>query len=294
VTELQREFAEEEQREYERLLYVAMTRAKDRIVVASWQKRPPKEPGPWWSNLVRSALADNADFDVTVDATFPRVDRGVTPAYVFEENVTGSDRATKPVPSASAERPDLPTWLETLAPSERAPRLARRAAPEVDDDGKAMALARGTLAHQLLEHLAGLGAAERPGRAAALAERLAPELPGSTRADVCSVVLDVFEQPEFAFMFAANSRAEVRIAGELDGRLVEGQIDRLIVTDDEVTVIDFKTGAPPPSWQDAPVGYRDQIADYVALLANTYPGPTIRGMLFYIEGPVFLEPERES
>jgi len=288
VTKLQQEFAEEEQREYERLLYVAMTRAKDRIVVASWQKRPPKEPGSWWSNLVRSALVDNADFDVTVDPAFPSVDRGETPAYVFEENVTGSGRETEPVPSASAERPDLPTWLETRAPSERAPRLARRAAPEVDEDGKAMALARGTLAHQLLEHLTGLGGAERRGRAAALAERLAPELPDSMRAGLCSVVLNVLERPEFAFMFAANSRAEVRIAGELDGRLVEGQIDRLIVTDDDVIVIDFKTGTPPASWQDAPVGYRDQVADYVALLANTYPGRNIRGMLFYIEGPVLL------
>ena len=86
----------------------------------------------------------------------------------------------------------------------------------------------------------------------------------------------------------------VRIAGELEGRLVEGQIDRLVVTDDDVIVIDFKTGAPPESWQDAPVGYREQIADYVALLANTYPGRNIRGLLFYVEGPVLLEPERES
>ena len=294
VTKLQNEFAEEEQREYERLLYVAMTRAKDRIVVASWQKRPSKEPGSWWSNLVRSALVSNADFDVTVDSTFPSVDRGETPAYVFEENAAGSDRETKPAPPASAERSDLPTWLVTRAPSERAPRLARRAAPEVDDDGKAMALARGTLAHQLLEHLAGLGGAERRGRASALAERLAPELPDSMRAGLCSVVLGVLERPEFAFMFSADTRAEVRIAGELEDRLVEGQIDRLIVTDDEVIVIDFKTGASPPSWQDAPAGYREQIADYVALLANTYPGRNVRGMLFYIEGPVLLEPDGES
>ena len=59
VDQLQREFAEEEQREYERLLYVAMTRAKERVIVASWQKRAPSEPGPWWSHLVRSALAES-------------------------------------------------------------------------------------------------------------------------------------------------------------------------------------------------------------------------------------------
>ena len=114
------------------------------------------------------------------------------------------------------------------------------------------------------------------------------------RADVCSAVLGVLDQPEFAFMFAADSRAEVRIAGELEGRPVEGQIDRLVVTDDEVVVVDFKTGAPPSSWMDAPEGYRDQVGDYAALLADVYPGRTVRGMLFYIEGPVLLEMERAT
>ena len=76
--------------------------------------------------------------------------------------------------------------------------------------------------------------------------------------------------------------------------MVEGQIDRLVMTDGEVVVIDFKTGAPPSSWRDAPEGYRDQIADYAALLADVYPGRTIRGMLFYIEGPVLLKTEREA
>ena len=294
VTELQRDFAEEEQREYERLLYVAMTRARDRIVVASWQKRPAREPGPWWANLVRSALVDNGELDVTVDPAFPSVDQAATPAYVFEENRANASREVEPDPSGPSAIPEMPDWLERPAPPEDAQRPTHRAAPVVVADGKAEALARGTLAHQLLEHLAGLDDGERRERAAGLAERLAPELPDGMRADVCSVVLDVLERPEFAFMFSGDSRAEVRIAGELEGRLVEGQIDRLIVTDDEVIVIDFKTGAPPSCWRDAPEGYRGQIADYAALVADVYPGRTIRGMLFYIEGPVLLEMERES
>ena len=294
VTDLQRAFAEEEQREYERLLYVAMTRARDRLVVASWQTRPARVPGPWWANLVRSALVDNPGLDVTVDPTFPTVDRAATPAYVFEENRPGTVLDSKPAPSGPSAMPKLPEWLARPAPPEDAPRPSRRVAPAVIDDGNATALARGTLAHQLLEHLAGLGGAERRRRAAALAERLAPELPDGMRGDVCSVVLGVLERPEFAFMFSADSRAEVRIAGELEGRPVEGQIDRLVVTDDEVVVVDFKTGAPPSSWMDAPDGYRDQVSDYAALLADVYPGRTIRGMLFYIEGPVLLEMERET
>ena len=107
-------------------------------------------------------------------------------------------------------------------------------------------------------------------------------------------MLDVFERPEFAFIFAENSRAEVRIAGEIDGHLVEGQIDRLIVTDQEVTVVDFKTGSPPSSWDASPESYRMQIADYARLLADTYPGRHIRGALFFIEGPVLLEMDSDS
>lgn len=294
VTELQQDFAEEEQREYERLLYVAMTRAKDRIVVASWQTRPPKEPGTWWSNLVRSALVDNADFDVTVDATFPRVDRGATPAYIFEENVTGSGREVTPAESLPSLPPVLPEWLHTPASPEREPQLARGVAPNVADESKATALARGTLAHQLLEHLADQESEERHSRAPSLAERLAPDLPGDVRARLCTVVLDVLVRPEFAFMFAETSRAEVRIAGDIDGHSVEGQIDRLIVTDQEVTVIDFKTGVPPSSWEDAPESYRKQITDYAWLLAQAFPERRIRRMLFYIEGPALLEMVAES
>ena len=178
--------------------------------------------------------------------------------------------------------------------AERVPQSARGVAPIVADDSKVMALARGTLAHQLLEYLAGLDAEERRRRAPSLAERLAPELPAEVRAGLCAVVLDVFERPEFAFMFAGNSRAEVRIVGEIDGHSVEGQIDRLIVTDNQVTVIDFKTGSPPSSWEASPESYRMQIADYARLLADAYPGRHIRGALFYIEGPVLLEMDSDS
>ena len=291
VDRLQQEFAEEEQREYERLLYVAMTRAKDRVVVASWQKRAPREPGPWWSHLVRSALAESETIATTVDTSFPTVDRHATPAYVFEESQPGTTREATPAEPLPSSPPELPEWLHTPAAPERVPQSVRSVAPSVADDSKAMALARGTLAHQLLEYLADLHADERRRRAPSLAKRLAPELPAEMRAGLCAAVLDVFERPEFAFMFAENSRTEVRIAGEIDGHSVEGQIDRLIVSDHEVVVVDIKTGAPPSSWEDAPDSYRVQIAEYMVLLAKAYPERLVRGMLFYIEGPALLVKE---
>ena len=133
VTELQRAFAEEEQREYERLLYVAMTRARDRLVVASWQKRPAKVPGRWWASLVRSALVDNAELDVTVDPTFPCVDRAATPAYVFEENRPGTSQESEPARSESQPaEPVFAYWdFPHEAPPPRAASVARLRSREI-------------------------------------------------------------------------------------------------------------------------------------------------------------------
>ncbi len=297
VHRLHEAFAEEEQREYERLLYVAMTRARDRVVVVSWQKRAPKQPGPWWSHLVRSALVESPEITATVDRSFPAVGPPPAPhrpsrAYVFEEGRPDAPPEASPAPSGAAPLPDAPGWLRAVAAPEPAVRPGRTAAQRVADAGKATALARGTLAHELLEHLGALDASARRERAPALADRLAPGLPAGMRRELCAIVLDVLDRPEFAFLFGRNSRAEVRIAGDLDGELVEGQIDRLVVTDTEVTVIDFKTGRAPSSWGDAPAGYRKQVGDYARLLAKTYPGRPVRGMLFYIEEPVLLaDPE---
>ena len=75
-------------------------------------------------------------------------------------------------------------------------------------------------------------------------------------------------------MFAAGSRAEVSIVGRLAlaGRppaLVSGQIDRLVVTQNEVLIVDFKTNhAPPGRAAEAPPAYVRQLALYRAVLAQ--------------------------
>ena len=78
-------------------------------------------------------------------------------------------------------------------------------------------------------------------------------------------------------MFAPGSRAEVSIVGRLDrpgGRpaLVSGQIDRLVVTESEVLIVDYKTNHAPPSQPaEAPSGYVRQLALYRAVLPGFIP-----------------------
>jgi ATP-dependent helicase/nuclease subunit A len=72
--------------------------------------------------------------------------------------------------------------------------------------------------------------------------------------------------------------------------LVSGQIDRLVVTSDEILIVDYKTNhAPPRSIADAPASYRRQLALYRAVLAKLYPHLPIRAALLWTETIEMME-----
>ena len=79
-----------------------------------------------------------------------------------------------------------------------------------------------------------------------------------------------------------------------DGLIVNGRVDRLVVTQDEVLIVDFKTDQPAP---ESPEGvaetYRAQMAAYWAVLRRAYPGRRIRTALCWTDGPrlMFLPEE---
>ena len=85
-------------------------------------------------------------------------------------------------------------------------------------------------------------------------------------------MLDLLARDEFAALFGPGSRAEQAICGTVGGRPVVGQIDRLLITADEVMVVDLKSNRrPPASMAEVPVGYLAQLATYRSLLRALYP-----------------------
>jgi ATP-dependent helicase/nuclease subunit A len=106
-------------------------------------------------------------------------------------------------------------------------------------------------------------------------------------------VLALIGDARFRAVFAAGSRAEVSIVGRLDqpGRpLVSGQIDRLVVTPDEVLVVDYKTNQVTPGLAaDAPRAYVRQLALYRAVLQKIYPQRAVRTALLWTETPELME-----
>jgi ATP-dependent helicase/nuclease subunit A len=94
-------------------------------------------------------------------------------------------------------------------------------------------------------------------------------------------------------VFGPGSRAEAAIAGSAaalpEGLAVSGRVDRLVVEKDRVLVVDFKTNRPAPGRiEDADFAYRVQMAVYVAVLAEVFPGRKIEAALVWTDGPKLM------
>jgi ATP-dependent helicase/nuclease subunit A len=286
--------------EYRRLLYVAMTRAADRLIVGGCM------PGNMsavrklsWYDLIAKGLENSGLQLQTIDAS-----DGVVKRYARPE-----DAATAPGPATAtmtAAPIDLPSWLHTPAPPEAAADTILRPSDPAEEEGRSLrtgesvrtrahALRRGSLVHRLLQSLPDLLTERRRDAALDYLARNAGDWSDGERDSLAAGVLALIGNTRFAPVFGAGSRAEVSIVGRLErpGRppaLVSGQIDRLVVTASEVLIVDFKTShAPPSSASEAPSAYIRQLALYRAVLQKLYPQRPIRAALLWTETPEMME-----
>ncbi|HLI10942.1 MAG TPA: double-strand break repair helicase AddA [Alphaproteobacteria bacterium] len=279
--------------EYRRLLYVAMTRAEDRLYVCGW--RGEREPAAdCWYNLVRDGLAPIATpfaFDCRGEVADGWAGAALRLATAQEAV------PPPPVPSAApatGEEP-LPAWARALPPAEPVPaRPLAPSRPAEDEpavrsplDGEdGLRFRRGRLVHRLLEALPELAPERREEACRRYLARPAHELAEEERAALAAEVLAVLGAPDFAPLFAPGSRAEVPLTGVIGAHAIAGQVDRLVVSEREVLIVDYKTNRPPPaSVVDVAPLYLRQMAAYRALLQKIYPGRPVRCALLWTDGP---------
>ncbi|MCM0019047.1 MAG: double-strand break repair helicase AddA [Tagaea sp.] len=275
--------------EYKRLLYVAATRARDRLIVCGWIKDKPQEDA--WYETLRAAIESHPDSRVEtrddgVVATV--VERA--PAEIETARAAGSaTRAAASAPGwalgvAAPEEPDPPKPLvpsrEGDAPAADSPLAGARAA----------ALKRGVLVHRLLQTLPDLPAAAREAAAARFLARPGHGLGAAEQDEIARETLALFAHREFADAWSGEGLAEAAIVARVGGRALSGRIDRVVVRDDAVYVLDYKTNRPPPATlEDVPALYVKQLAAYRAALAPLYPDRPIRAALIWTFGPRLQE-----
>ena len=73
------------------------------------------------------------------------------------------------------------------------------------------------------------------------------DLTEEQRESIVCEVLALMTDPVTAPFFEAGGLAEVPLTALLEGnRILSGQIDRLVVREDGVWILDYKTNRPPP------------------------------------------------
>jgi ATP-dependent helicase/nuclease subunit A len=290
--------------EHNRLLYVAMTRAKDRLVIAPYLTGRKDSPQEAWCEMIRRGLV----------AKVGGLELGEAPYGPIEIWRDGkpSARAAAESEVAPLDPIAVPDWLGTLAEAEPEPLpplrpssalgAADRMARPGDGPYAPDARLRGTLVHALLERLPSLAPDRWESVARAYVKARAPRLRTDLHDTIVTNALNVLNHAALGPLFGPGSRAEAPIAGRVltaDGPImVSGQIDRLAIGEREILVADFKTTARPPRpGQAPPASYVAQLALYRTLLREIYPDRIVRAFLVWTSGPVIhelMEPELES
>ena len=267
--------------EYRRLLYVALTRAEDHLYVMGWKGPKDTSPDCWYSlikdGITRLGIGPGTDdvYRYEIAHTLP-VDPDGGHALQGDMQQMGTS---------------LPAWLMREKPAEPdPPRPLTPSKPEGEDIAvlsplkreKDTRFHRGTLIHAILEWVPDLPESKRLQAIADYVRLHGRGLSKQQQAAILPEIQAVLENPDFSSVFGLDSRAEVPIVAVLNGRVLSGQVDRLVWTENEILIVDYKTNQPPPVDVAAiPHQYLVQMGLYVRALRQIYPRHTVRAALLW-------------
>jgi ATP-dependent helicase/nuclease subunit A len=278
-----------ETQEFWRLLYVAMTRAEEHLIVGgalkpSQQKNGLNE-GCWHMRVGQALVAmgvgadDEGSLSYSGGVPSPKMRKGRHEAL---EQWAGS----------------LPAWAASTAPQEaKPPRPLAPSQIKPDDEvsnpppspANREKAQRGILLHALFERLPSVAVDRREAAGLKWLERSAGIADAAVRSALVADALAVISDPAFAQIFAPEALAEAPLAGVVGGQVIAGTVDRLLVSDTQVLVVDFKTGRRVPhSVAQASPHHLAQMAAYAAVLQGIFPEREVRAALLYTSGPKLL------
>ena len=290
--------AAREAEETNRLLYVALTRAEDRLIICGWHGNKALARGCWYEKIAdgfaRLPGAEAQDFS---PAAWGAEATGWAPGPLLRLASPQTDpRRPEPRPAATAAEA-LPEWarrpvtasataaIATPSHMDEAESELPAAAPHAPGDPLGMRFRRGNLIHALLQSLPDLPEVAREAAGRDFLARPGHGLEAAQQAEILAEALTVMAHPAIAAAFGPGSLAEAPLAGRVGPRLILGQVDRLLITEHRITLLDFKTNRPPPARvEEAPRAYLRQMAAYRAVLRLAFPGRPVDCALVWTYG----------
>lgn len=266
--------------EYLRLLYVAVTRARDELhIFGQANQKGEIKSGSWYDWLKQAMQA----LGTTEDASGNYCYGCISAALSLSPEVAASASAT------------LPDWAQqrvsAMAPSvaTRAPSALRSSAErphfmQLGGGGRE----RGVRLHRVLELLTRDSTAEG---IAALVRMIAPDWTEAEQVRTVAEVVQLHHQERWLWEYPRLTEASIAGMVEQAGQAVamSGQMDLVVLREDDVIVIDYKTGAQVPrDASEVPLNYLLQLKTYRALLTKVYPGKPVRCAILWTAVPLLM------
>ncbi|MEM7620733.1 MAG: double-strand break repair helicase AddA [Pseudomonadota bacterium] len=305
--------AKKEREEYHRLLYVAMTRARDRLYICGFEDKTKqgRDKGCWY-DLVRDGLSDHLvqDVDHSDQNIYFMGTPQSEPVDPGKDSIISQDHALDPPEWAFRKAPSEPIRTIPVSPSGLIP-LDIDEKDEVDlGDQPAVSprelahenrFLRGLITHALLEHLPQMEEQHWEQAAKRLVHVRARQISKAVQDSIVQETLAVLSDPDFAPIFGSQSQSEVSITAKIPESetgaapvLISGQIDRLAILEDKILLVDYKTNRPPPSLPEhVAESYFAQLVAYRRALREiedgAMQGKPIKCALLWTDGPHLME-----
>jgi len=280
MQEIRDDFVAKQTRERMRLLYVAMTRAEKWLIVGAAGDVGDGDDS--WYNIVADGMAARGDTEIQIDDMEAR-------RVAHLDWDAGELLQPEPIAETKVEAPTFgpvpeKTIRKTLSPSEFDGAKIMPGDPARADIEDAME--RGTAIHSLLEYLPQADPKERKALGQRVLEHNDPGL--------VEEVVRLLDQPDLAHLWDPTALTEIDVTADIDGiGRIHGTIDRLIIREDSVLAIDYKSNQIVPDHAtQTPLGILRQMAAYDAALRQIYPDRDVCvGILWTATGTLMQLPK---
>ena len=273
--------------ESRRLLYVAMTRAEDRLIVCGW-KDQGKSSEDFWYFRIKNALE-------RIDLKHENLEDGILRWTSQQIN-----RSTLEEEKEYVNLKPLPSWVKEYPPLVK-DKEVNLIAPSIQEDisennyspisiKSTQSFDKGLLIHKVLQFLPNI---HKDSRSEILENYLEYNNLNLDKKDLAGIsisVIKLINNSNFSFIFENQGLTEVPVMGKLGNRMVSGKIDRLIVTKDKILIIDYKTNINPPLDEArVPKKILRQMALYRDLICTIFPDRKVVCSLLWTEIPSLME-----
>lgn len=268
-----------------RLLYVAMTRAEKWLIVAAAGELG-KDGKSWYDTIGAAMQRSGAEVTKMPGGEGLRIDHGDWSGAVEQaEDKEVAEAPTLP-DFLSTEAPDPTPKHKPLSPSDLGGAKALPGDAGLDEEA---AKRRGSQIHLLLEHLPDHDPTAWPQVAEALLQGdLEPETEAEF-ADLLQEAARTLQTPDLTWLFDPSALAEVPLTADLGTHKLHGIVDRLLVSENRILAVDFKTNATVPAApEQTPEGVLRQMGAYAHALSQIYPNHDIQTGILWTRTATFM------